>query len=104
MADNIGNKIRKLFDFQRFEKEPGLQDVIEDSLNNVAGVRRLTETELENAAGGVRIGNDMNNVGKAQTGVGTISNKRKCECGGDIRLLSGGRGVCVNCNKTFYDL
>ena len=52
--DNVGSKIRKLFDYQRFEKEPKLQRVIDSS----TGKRKMSDDELEFVAGGVMTGDD----------------------------------------------
>ncbi|MBQ7583954.1 MAG: hypothetical protein IJT24_05030 [Lachnospiraceae bacterium] len=49
----VEKKLRKLFDYQKFEKEPELQGVIDGAESEYNGVRKLTDDELEFAAGGV---------------------------------------------------
>ena len=51
--DNTEKKLRKLFDFQRFEKEPGLQSVIDSVKQGRSGGYKLSDEDLEFAAGGV---------------------------------------------------
>ena len=45
--DNMGKKMRALFDFQRFEQEPTLKGVIDDTKARSSGIRLLTDDELE---------------------------------------------------------
>lgn len=52
--DNVGKKLRKIFDYQKFEKEPKLQGVIEGSTHR----QKMSDDELELVAGGVMTGDD----------------------------------------------
>ena len=53
---NVERKLMKLFDFQKFEKEPELDAVIAGVNGKPSGIRKLTDDELEYAAGGVMAG------------------------------------------------
>ena len=44
--DNTERKLKKLFDYQKFEKEPGLQSVIDDAKQDRAGMNRLSDDDL----------------------------------------------------------
>ena len=58
----VEKKLRSLFDFQKFEREPGLQAVIDDAGHDNKGIRKLTEEELELAAGGVNEGDNSEDM------------------------------------------
>ena len=96
MQDNTGKKLRRIFDFQKFEKEPGLGGVINDTMSTSSGVRKLSDDELEYAAGGVGAGS---NTGEPDSDF-TIGNAfcPKCSKVMKVRIHSGGRGYCTKCN------
>lgn len=48
----VEKKLRRLFDYQKFEQEPGLKSVIDGVEGKTSGIRKLTEDELELTAGG----------------------------------------------------
>ena len=101
MKDNTENKLRGLFDFQRFEQEPGLGSVIEDTLGVSSGIRRLSDDELEYAAGGVGVNNTApGKNGEPETDF-SIGNAFCPTCGKvmKVRIHSGGRGYCTRCNS-----
>ena len=52
MGRNIGENLRDLFDFQKFEGNKKLQGVIDSSLNATFGGNALSDDMLEFAAGG----------------------------------------------------
>ena len=58
----VEKKLRKLFDYQKFEKEPKLQGVIDGAESGYNGIRKLTEEELEFAAGGVNEGDNSEDM------------------------------------------
>ena len=51
----VESGLSRLFDYQKYEKEPKLQSVIDEAENGYSGIRKLTDIELEYAAGGVEI-------------------------------------------------
>ena len=95
MQENIGKKLRALFDFQRFEEEPGLQKVISDTVNSSSNIKRLSDDELEYAAGGVGVQNPKDEkpllIGRAYC--------KKCDKVMDVEIYSGGRGICTKCRS-----
>ncbi len=82
------NKLKTLFDLQRFEGESTLQNVIDDTINNSHRMRMLSDDELENAAGGVT---------QPGEGLETIIQAHCPECDKivDVRLEQGSRGHCL---------
>lgn len=53
----LETKLKTIFDYQRLEKDPGLQTVIDEVLDRYAlsGRKMLSDDELAKAAGGVGI-------------------------------------------------
>ena len=53
----LETKLKTIFDYQRLEKDPGLQTVIDEVLDRYAlsDRKRLSDDELAMAAGGVGI-------------------------------------------------
>lgn len=49
----VEKKLKRLFDYQKFEQEPGLKSVIDKVEGKSLGIRKLTDDELEFAAGGM---------------------------------------------------
>ncbi len=50
--DNTGKALKKMFDYQKFEKEPGLQGVIDDTVSTASTIRKLGEDELDLVSAG----------------------------------------------------
>ncbi len=84
--DNAGKKLRKLFDFQRFEREPVLQNVIDGV--EVERTGKLSDDELEFVAGGVKTDSDSEDPQKYG---------RCPTCGGYMEKDESGI-YCPNCN------
>jgi hypothetical protein len=94
--DNTGRKLKKLFDFQRFEKDPGLQSVIDGVTQKKSGVNKLSDDDLEFVAGGAgksTIPDDPQNF---------ASCKATKDCCGKLMPLSTGGYICSDC-KQLYD-
>ncbi len=93
MKGTVEGNLRKLFDFQRFVKEPGLQSVIDDSISG-SRMMRLSEDDLDMVAAGTELpGENKNEI--------TIM----CECGWKITFEAGVSSVtCRNpkCKKIHY--
>ena len=94
LMDNTERKLKKLFDFQKFEKEPGLQSVIDDVKQDRAGINRLSDDDLEFVAGG---------AGKGAFEDDPQANGR-CKvkgCSGYLQKLPGGGYICSNCGQVY---
>ena len=85
---NVERKLRKLFDFQKFEKEPELDAVIAGVNGNLSGIRKLTDDELEYAAGGAS--DDPQAAGRC-----TVKG-----CGGLLHETIDGY-FCPNCKQAY---
>lgn len=90
---NTGKKLRQLFDYQKFEKEPKLQGVIDEVNSRKSVIRLLTDDELEFAAGGV------GNVDDEDPQAGG-----RCTCGAYLKKTNFGY-ICTEptCGK-MYDI
>ncbi len=106
MNEQIGKKLKALFDYQRFEQASGLQEVI-DSTDN--GIRKLSDDELAFAAGGQggEVKNNRNPL-TSGNGAGQIVGTEGGEvimhmdcptCGPQVDFVcySGTRAVCKSC-------
>ncbi|MCR5235711.1 MAG: hypothetical protein K6E34_00740 [Lachnospiraceae bacterium] len=91
---NIESKLRKIFDFQKFEKEPGLDKVIKGVKGN-SGIRRLTDDELEYAAAGM--GQIDNSVEDDPQQFGRC---KRPGCQGYLRKTSDGY-ICTSCGQLY---
>ena len=99
MQDNTGKKLRSLFDYQKFEREPGLGSVIEDTVGRSAGIRKLSDDELEFAAGGVNTDIAASQKKPEPNTDFSIGNAFCPTCGRTmkVRIYSGSRGYCTKC-------
>ncbi|MCR5747824.1 MAG: hypothetical protein K6G03_08955 [Lachnospiraceae bacterium] len=95
----IEKKIKALFDYQRFEQDARLKSVIDDVNDGLSKGYRLSDDELEYAAGGVQ---NIDN---------TVASKsiKKVFCPGcndtvDCEIISGGRARCINHGHIIYDV
>ena len=88
MFDKTEARLRGIFDYQKFEREPHLQSIIDGTRR---GSRALDDDELVFAAGG-------NQEGSPKPGYKYCTN-----CGGyrKFRSWSGGREACCECNKPY---
>ena len=93
MGSSTEKKLRKLFDFQRFEKDEKLQEVIDGTLQN-ANIRLLSDEELEFAAGG-----------KEMEKENTKTEGYCASCGKmvPVAVFSGGRYRCTICKSKIED-
>ncbi len=92
--DNTGRKLKKLFDFQRFEKDPGLQSVIDGVTQKKTGVNKLSDDDLEFVAGG---------AGRS-VGVDDPQECGRCQvksCQGYLKPLPGGGYICSSCGQLY---
>lgn len=87
MAGSTEKKLRRVFDFQRFENDEKLGSVI-DKAKRFSSARSLSEDELEFAAGGREI------VQEDQEPEGFCP---KCNRMVAVRIFSGGRYACSKC-------
>ncbi len=109
MSDQTERKIKRLFDYQRFEQEPGLQKLIDDTKERYSGGRILSDDILEFAAGGV---NRPQDGGERQKGdpnrppeKGDWTKAMCPECGCPRwfeRRGHGGRAFCEMCNFEIF--
>ncbi len=93
----VESGLSKLFDYQKYEKEPKLQSVIDEAENGYkgySGMRKLTDLELENAAGGVEI-TGSNEDDPQQNG--------RCKMGGCTSYLKKTPYgyICPGCHTTY---
>ena len=60
------SRLYKLFDYQRYEKDPELQEIIDDVLHRyrISGGTRLSDEELEYAAAAGDPNASVENMGK----------------------------------------
>ena len=93
------NKLKTLFDFQRFEGESRLQGVIDDTIKSSHGMKMLSDDELENAAGGAGGGDNENEITLAYCPYCSEDPLTGEKVKREIELYSGGRGYCRSCNK-----
>ena len=97
MQGKTEKKLKTLFDFPKLEEEPGLQNVINETISTSSGIRRLSDDELEYAAGGTEINDNKPPVtGKAFC--------PRCKKIMDIEIFSGGRGRCMKCHTPVDDI
>ncbi|MBQ9442923.1 MAG: hypothetical protein IJU43_01345 [Lachnospiraceae bacterium] len=91
---NIEKKLRQLFDYQKFEKEPKLQGVIDEVHSRKPVIRLLTDDELENAAGGM--GGGFGGDGEDPQAYG------RCSCGAYLKKTDFGY-ICTDssCGKMY---
>ena len=86
-------KLSKLFDYQKYENEPKLQSVIDGVNNEYSGVRRLSDDELEYAAGGMGGGgsdDDPQSNGRC----------KEKDCGAYLQKTPFGY-ICPNCGMPY---
>ena len=93
MGSSTEKKLRKLFDFQRFEKDEKLQEVIDGTLQN-ANIRLLSDDELEFAAGGKEMDKDESK---------TEGFCVKCGKMMPVAVFTGGRYRCTACKCQIED-
>ena len=95
MAVTVEAKLKRLFDFQRFVREPGLQDIIDETLSD-PGLRRLSDDDLDMVAAGTDTGS-----GNQDNNENTIP--FHCTCGYDFNITLGVKYCkCPNCQKIHY--
>ena len=91
---SLDKKLKKLFDYQRFENEEKLQGVIDNVNKNVSNVRALSDDELIMAAGGTEISIPD------QISESTINRCGKC----DTALIKKSEGkYCMKCHSYVDD-
>ncbi|MBQ9361514.1 MAG: hypothetical protein IJT96_10830 [Lachnospiraceae bacterium] len=90
--DNTERKLKKLFDYQKFEKEPGLQELVDDVHGSLSGMRKLTDDELEYAAAGAARFSDSQ-LEKAGVNIKYVNGKKTYQA-----TLSGGKSININEN------
>ena len=95
------NKLKTLFDFQRFEGESRLQGVIDETIKSSHGMKMLSDDELENAAGGAGGGDNEILAYCPYCSEDPVTGKKEKR---HIELYSGGRGVCQGCFRTIDGL
>ncbi len=92
----IEKKIKALFDYQRFEQDAKLKSVIDDVNGGLLKGYRISDDELEYAAGGIQ------NINSSKASAET--KMIRCpDCKGvvECELLSGGRARCKNGHMIF---
>ncbi len=92
MGISVDKKLRKLFDYQRFENDEKLNGVIEDVRNNISR-RALSDDELELAAGGKEL-KDEGKIPEAYC--------RICKKWVPVKMFTGMRYVS-SCNHNVDD-
>ena len=90
MIKKIKNFLKKLFDFQRFEKNPKLDQTIKDTFNEKES--KLSDLDLSKVAGG--------NYSSGDSVLGFYIKCPRCGCDTYRKLSFGGmdEGFCYHCN------
>ncbi|MCR4591013.1 MAG: hypothetical protein K5668_09365 [Lachnospiraceae bacterium] len=95
-----GSKLRAIFDLQRFEEEPKLQGVINDTLKASKRFKKLSDDELEFAAGGQNT-EDGSILGTVDMICPHCSKDPKTqeETKRTVDIYKGAKGLCRNCHQ-----
>lgn len=96
MGRNIGENLRDLFDFQKFEGNKKLQGVIDSSLNATFGGNALSDDMLEFAAGGRETDDKVTEAGVKEL---RMAYCEFCKKKTPFEIYMGNRGICTECRS-----
>lgn len=96
MAATVKAKLKRLFDFQRFVQEPGLQSIIDETISG-SNVLKLSDDDLGLVAAGT--GADSNSQENSENTMPFHCTR----CGHDFNVKLGVKSfTCPKCSKTYY--